>query len=485
MPPNLSHIKNERQWLLLDGDKERCAFLHTYLACQSHKNNDFLQWNEDLFRLLTLEALQLRQQGFILLALGDFNARVGNIEGLENNTPDHNLNTPMFLNFVKSINLIIINTLPLSKGLFTRFMDGSGRPGTKAVLDYGLIDADHVHTVTSFVIDSEARFDCGSDHALLEVVITFGPKISTHWSFNDAIKYDFQPNSDFTNYQEALDTHSSSITLHQFSSLPTEEMLPHIVKSINQSAMKTFGLKIRKKKRGQKLPASVIKLIKTRNETSKLLQQAFRDSDQPEIDSLSNHVQVLKTKIKTKICELKLNRRHRLRSKILRADPSRKKFWSFLRNQMKAAGAITGCYDKTGKIVFNQDEIEDAVLDNFTDVFTGQRVPVYGADSQTDQLSLAYNDLQHILGKACHEVPPDKFEQRICSPISSTELDLLLGKLANGKSSGYDQIPNELIKNTSNHFKPYLLAFLNKIIEDGLVPQGLNLGKCMLIYKVS
>ena len=77
VPPTLSHIKNERQWLLLDGGTERCAFLHTYLACQSHKNNDFLQWNEDLFHLLTLEALKLRQQGFTLLALGDFNTRVG------------------------------------------------------------------------------------------------------------------------------------------------------------------------------------------------------------------------------------------------------------------------------------------------------------------------------------------------------------------------------------------------------------------------
>ena len=77
-----------------------------------------------------------------------------------------------------------------------------------------------------------------------------------------------------------------------------------------------------------------------------------------------------------------------------------------------------------------------------------------------------------------------RVEDRVCSPISLTELDFLLGKLANGKSSGYDQIPNELLKHSSPHFKQYLLAFLNKIIEGGLVPQSLNLGKCVLIYKV-
>ena len=76
--------------------------------------------------------------------------------------------------------------------------------------------------------------------------------------------------------------------------------------------MKSFGLKIKKKKRGQKLPRSVIKMIKNKNETSKLLQNAFQHLDQLEIDSLSNQVQVLKAEIKTKICELKLTHRHRL-----------------------------------------------------------------------------------------------------------------------------------------------------------------------------
>ena len=117
-------------------------------------------------------------------------------------------------------------------------------------------------------------------------------------------------------------------------------------------------------------------------------------------------------------------------------------------------------------------------------MFIGQRVPVYDADPQQDQLALACIDLQHILSQENHDIPPEKFEDRVCSPISLTELDILLGKLANGKSSGYDQIPNELLKHSSPHFKQYLLAFLNKIIESGLVPQSLNVGKCVLIYKV-
>ena len=58
-------------------------------------------------------------------------------------------------------------------------MNNTGRPGTKSLLDYGLIDGEHINTVTSFVIDEDSRFDAGSDHALLECTLLFGdrPKV--------------------------------------------------------------------------------------------------------------------------------------------------------------------------------------------------------------------------------------------------------------------------------------------------------------------
>ena len=131
------------------------------------------------FHLVTQEAKPLRRQGFIVLAMGDFNPRVGNIPGLEDNTADTNQNTSMFL---AEVNMVIVNSLPISKGLFTRFMDNSGHHGTKSLLDYGLIDGDHVNTITSFTIDEEVRFDCRSDHALLECNLEFGAVPKVKWS---------------------------------------------------------------------------------------------------------------------------------------------------------------------------------------------------------------------------------------------------------------------------------------------------------------
>ena len=120
VPAAMEYIANERQWLLIDNQSERCAFLHIYVACQTNKSDSFMQWNGDLFHLVTQEAVSLRRQGFIVLAMGDFNTRVGHIPGLEGNTPDTNQNTPLFMNFVSEVNMVIINSLPITKGLFTR-----------------------------------------------------------------------------------------------------------------------------------------------------------------------------------------------------------------------------------------------------------------------------------------------------------------------------------------------------------------------------
>ena len=136
-----------------------------------------------------------------------------------------------------------------------------------------------------------------------------------------------------------------------------------------------------------------------------------------------------------------------------------------------------------GKMVFSQDEIEDAVLAHFGIIFQGQRVPVYPSKA-VDQVELTILELEQILDQPTPPVNSDMFESKICTPYTITDLDVTLQNLPNGKASGYDRIPNEMLKHSSFRFKLYLQTFLNRIIEDGEVPPDLNIGKCVLIYKV-
>ena len=484
IPPDKQGAETERQWLLFDG-VEKLALLHVYIACQTHQNDSFIEWNERLFSLITDETIKLRREGFSVIALGDFNTRVGQIPGLEANHPSTNRNTPMFLDFVKQANLVIINTLPVSHGLFSRFMGDSSENGV--LLDYGLIDSDHVHNITSFIIDENARYDAASDHALLVATIVFSEKTKVSWCKKHSLRYDFNHESSFTTFQENLDKCVGSIPLSYFQTLSSAEMLPHLTSSLNESGKKSFGVKAKKARRGRKLSQPIIKAIKDKNIIAAEVAKAHSAHPPlaPELlAQLKDRLVAAKRDLKDMISDSKIKRIHYLRNKVLLHDPTRRKFWRFLSSQIKAAGTISGLYDASGSMVFEQQQIEDVVLEHFGKMFVGCKEPVYTDSVPDDQIALSISEIDSVLGSRSRSTPPDQYEGRVCRLFSAHELDATLGALPGGKASGYDDVPPEFLKHSSLKYRQYLLEFLNKIINDGKVPEALNQGKCILIYKV-
>ena len=148
--------------------------------------------------------------------------------------------------------------------------------------------------------------------------------------------------------------------------------------------MSTFGLKIRETKRGTRLPKHVLDLLRKKEQTCINIKEAFRSNDIQTIDKMNTELTAIKQEINDKICKFRLRKRHKIRSRMLKNDPSRKKFWSFIKNQMKIAGQLTACYDKERKVVFEQGQIEEAVLGHFQERFKGQRTPVYSIGGEDD-----------------------------------------------------------------------------------------------------
>ena len=482
VPDRLQYIQNERQWLLIGG---KIAFLHIYIACQNFRSDDYMQWNQDLFDLVTQEAVVLRRQGLCCIAMGDFNTRVGDMPGLAGNTPDTNNNFPMFINFITQVNLTIINTLPVARGLFTRFMNSSGDPGTKSLLDYGLVDSDHVNCVTSFVIDEDVRYSAGSDHALLQCVVEVDDVPRVQWSYSEAIHYNITEKTDYKEYISSLETAIEMVPLHTYSQLSVTDMLSHISENINKSARNTLGLKVKKVKRGRRIPLDVRNMISSKNMLAKTISTQRATLTIREVEELEEELRKVKCDLKDALATVKLHQRNRLQSKLLLADPTRKRFWRFLKSQIKTAGGITAARSKAGQMVFSQDEIEEVVLEHFSDIFKAQRVPIFSPTSdQLSQTDIAINEIEDMLKGASTSFDPNMFGDEVCPPYSFTELEEELSSLPNGKASGYDGVPNELMKNSGYHFRLYLMEFLNKILSDGGVPPDLNIGKCMLIHKV-
>lgn len=134
--------------------------------------------------------------------------------------------------------------------------------------------------------------------------------------------------------------------------------------------------------------------------------------------------------------------------------------------------------------MFEQAEIESAILSHFATVFEGKRVPVLAENDPVDQMELSLKELDQILSRETPSFKEDHFETMICNPFTFIELERTLSDLPNGKAAGADNLANELLKNSSYRSKFYLQSFLNKIILDGEVPVELNRGKCMLVFKV-
>ena len=187
--------------------------------------------------------------------------------------------------------------------------------------------------------------------------------------------------------------------------------------------------------------------------------------------------------MKCEIVSMRLKRRYRLRSRLLLEDPTRRRFWRFLKNQMNATGCITGAYDSNGTMVFQQHQIEDAMMEHFSEMFEGSRSPVYLSPAVPDLVETSISDIDSMLVANNKVWKESEFEDEICSKFTLYEIQNILENLPNEKAVGIDQIPNELLKNSSEKFRLYLLAFLNNIIEKGEVPMGLNDGKCVLIHK--
>ena len=118
-------------------------------------------------------------------------------------------------------------------------------------------------------------------------------------------------------------------------------------------------------------------------------------------------------------------------------------------------------------------------MDHFSERFKGTRTP----SSQIDR-GPAENPAGD-LGENKDRFDETEFEKYICQPFTMGELDASLDSLPSNKSAGPDHIANELIRNSSFKARMYLQIFLNKILEEGKVPNPLNKGKCVLVFKVS
>ena len=91
---------NETPWIMLETKTSKMAIANVYMACQSSKNKNFMDWNMKIYNELKADVEVLRDLNFAIFMVGDFNGWTGKQRGMEGNNPVVNENGRMLLDFI-------------------------------------------------------------------------------------------------------------------------------------------------------------------------------------------------------------------------------------------------------------------------------------------------------------------------------------------------------------------------------------------------
>ena len=220
-------ISKERLWILVHTGNVKLAIVDVYFACIHLNKPEVIRDNEVLVELLARERRELTDLGYKCIVMGDCNARVGHLGvlGERGNDGKVNGNGRLLKNFATDNHMVILNSRPMSQGLFTRHAGREGK-AIETVLDYGLINKEDEGMVTSFIIDENNRYSINSDHSTIFMSLKLEGTIQRiKWNVIDkwcTIKND----TDWEKYAGATD--SLAMDEAVFENLNAEEQLEHL-----------------------------------------------------------------------------------------------------------------------------------------------------------------------------------------------------------------------------------------------------------------
>ena len=220
-------VSKERLWVLIHTGNIKLAIVDVYFACIHLNKPEVIHDNEILVELLARERRELTELGYKCIVMGDCNAKVGHLGvlGERGNDGRINGNGRLLKNFATDNHMVILNSRPMSKGLFTRRAVREGK-AIETVLDYGLVDKADEGMVTSFIIDEDNRYAINSDHSTIFLSLKMeGPIQKVKWKVVDkwcTIKSD----TDWERYASVTD--DLVLDEAEFENLEPEEQLKHL-----------------------------------------------------------------------------------------------------------------------------------------------------------------------------------------------------------------------------------------------------------------
>ena len=512
--PDASHsfVAKERYWVTVKTAESKTAVCGLYLGCQ-YQDNRFSSWNDMIYLVVQIEAAILRAQGYRIVFMGDFNAHVGCKigQGVVGNKPGINENGQKFINFLEVTDSCHVNGLcrtagqwetRVTKGLWTR-----QRGGVSTILDYAGISREHASSVVRMEIDDCGLFGGGSDHnwLFIDLSVYFVKKKRLHHRQFKKPRWNIRDDQDWSAYKRSVLSNIKQIKTDSVESLNTS-LSGVLLQSMADEVGLTTPSKIPS---SPTLPRSLVDQLELKRSLEsewKTIQTTV--SNLPVVDDASAvAVSLAETKFldqKKKVSELLFVHDRARRNNVLKdckggTSRARRNFWSYVSPHVKKSSDITAAFDpSSGVLKCNAEEIKLIAEDHLKTIFHGSfdKVPVNPTENTSEHQYAAVpptgNPADHTYSVDPCPTLPHRNDSCELEPdpagwlnvrFNVKEVTKMVKLLKVGKATGWDNLPNEAIKNAPEEIFELITQLFNMVKDTGVKPCGWAHGRITLVHK--
>ena len=324
-----------------------------------------MEINSRLYDLLKTESYQLRDEGFSVVFMGDFNGHLGkksveNPNGIEGDLCDQNQNGKLLLDFTDTLGLEILNGMELCKGTYTR-IEG----GRLSIVDFGLVESEMLHRIRQFNIDESKQLAQGSDHCLLSMSLAINENNVSHSRDADLHRFQTKEGTNFTKFTNMI-TKTAEDSMESYKLLSLDSKAEFVEDLIVGTAKKCFKRKFYpvRAKPEMKLPKWAKKKLVELNTIRTLctgLELRIAKGEKGLDKELASHKADREGKereVQAMLSRVRLEQRMRIRRLNLKPTTDAKQFWRLASIKTHGESQIKSFKTKKGELVLDQDRIE-------------------------------------------------------------------------------------------------------------------------------
>ena len=510
--PNITNedaafVSNERVWVTVESESCKTAICGLYLGCQ-YSDDRNAEWNSLIYRTIQEESFSLRSRGYRVVFLGDFNGHIGDVlgVGVPGNKPGINANGQRFLDFLSHTDSVHINGSVRVPGCWaTRITSGTWtrqRAGCSSIIDFGVVSAEHLDSVAGMTVDDKGEFGTQSDHNWLFLDL-YDKFVRKRRLSNMQVKkssWNIKDDQDWTEFKN-----------HILAAVPTldtgspDKLASSISASILSALHSTIGLKSSvSRKKPRSLPPDLVtefKLLRSMEKTWKTLNSEAANCVTEKVTEAENRYLAQKKRTEELFYLHRAAKRPSIIEKCKGGSPrARKNFWSYVSPSKKQNSEISAVLDPVSGVVHcNLDEIVTDTEKHLLKVFQGSYDKIVPENIVSD-----HNYSSKRTPPTCNLAPDHSYSQPHASKLpktnsscdlgsdpsgwldadfTMTEVKTMISGLKNGKAKGWDNIPNEALKNLPDSMISMIAVLFNKIKASGSLPQGWNRGRITLVHK--